>query len=1154
MSPLIAFLAIALAGILVVGLGRLIAIALERSANNRGKKRRQEYEESRARREEHALESEDHYPKELRKAEVEPLRRRRHAVNEGLREEAPRVIPREKFDLRLMSVADGESRIPTEGKNLVVVAAIDQVLHFRVFDSDGNRVVDTDERRLTEQVRLIEDLREQLESLWPPHELTGSEKRRVITAVGTIVGHPPPEQGGLPPGSPGDWRIPGVGPNSMQQDAVGLALSGGGIRSATFALGVIQSFAHTELLRYVDCLSTVSGGGYVGAFLGRLFTRNDQELAEGLRLSSPMWLKRPRLVQEILKSTFSEPMVWLRENGRYLAPTGSGDLFLGSAILLRNWVAVQVVLVVYLLVSFLFLNLLRFALVAAAPELFAFLDPGWLWGSPYFLVPAILLILFAIPFGLAYWLIPIPSLFAAPVPIWRTYLLPFIQVVALGLLGLWFAHLCWESEPKRAYAALIVADMAFLALAYAAVALLVIAYYLEKSGSEMNPWLRDDLSVSLRSSLTWTLATLMFAILDSCGQSLYAAVRAFPTGGKLPAQAAALLTVLSTLAVWAQRIAVQFGGASDGRRAGLPLSVLAGLAAFLCTSLLLVTISAVAHGLSYGGEVPEGYKARSNPGARILAGLGLRDTVEAGASKVTSATEYLSNQDPNRQITITERKVESVAAEPPPPGKPVRWSWLITAFALATGFALAAGQVWQFLNRSSQQALYGGRLTRAYLGASNPLRWTGKGVPVVNVVEGDGIPLEDYAPHEAGGPLHFLNVTINETLDGKSQLEQHDRKGVGMAIGAVSLSAGARQHALWDLPAMAAPHPPRQGVRGLKPQTTQFRVFDLEAALAPGGTGTKTIAVEPLRLDDWMGISGAAFSTGLGARTSLGLSLLCGLFNVRLGYWWDSGMIPERRPGRPASSLWKWFGSWSTWLFPVQMYLLDEFTARYHGTARRHWYLTDGGHFENMGAYELIRRRVPRIIVCDGEQDDDYTFEGLANLVRKARIDFGAEIRFLTGSELDHYLDPALRPFFGTLEELRRGKWADEPVNERQEALGVYRVSTKRRTLDPLADRFSLAHAALARIAYPGDPEVPWRYLLYIKASLTGDEPADVLQYHKAHPSFPQEPTVNQFFDEQQWESYRRLGEHIGMALLGTEPSQGGWSPREWIVNGRPLP
>ena len=90
-----------------------------------------------------------------------------------------------------MSLLNDVSDIPTVGQNLIIVAAVNKVLHFRIFDDDGKVVVDTDEKRLTEQARQIEDLRKQLESLWPPHELTRSDKDRVITAVTSIVGHTP---------------------------------------------------------------------------------------------------------------------------------------------------------------------------------------------------------------------------------------------------------------------------------------------------------------------------------------------------------------------------------------------------------------------------------------------------------------------------------------------------------------------------------------------------------------------------------------------------------------------------------------------------------------------------------------------------------------------------------------------------------------------------------------------------------------------------------------------------------------------------------------------------------------------------------------------------------------------------------------------------
>ena len=96
------------------------------------------------------------------------------------------------FDLRLMSSVKDVSSVPTKGEDLVIVAAVNNVLHFRIFDGDGKVVVDTDEQRLPDQARQIEDLRKQLESLWPPHELTRSDKDRVTTAVTSIVGYPPP--------------------------------------------------------------------------------------------------------------------------------------------------------------------------------------------------------------------------------------------------------------------------------------------------------------------------------------------------------------------------------------------------------------------------------------------------------------------------------------------------------------------------------------------------------------------------------------------------------------------------------------------------------------------------------------------------------------------------------------------------------------------------------------------------------------------------------------------------------------------------------------------------------------------------------------------------------------------------------------------------
>ena len=90
--------------------------------------------------------------------------------------------------LRLMPTVADVSEIPTEGKDLIVVAAVDRVLHFRMFDGDGKSVVDTDEKRFSQKARQIESLKKQLAGLWAPHELTEPERVRVVSAVTSIVG------------------------------------------------------------------------------------------------------------------------------------------------------------------------------------------------------------------------------------------------------------------------------------------------------------------------------------------------------------------------------------------------------------------------------------------------------------------------------------------------------------------------------------------------------------------------------------------------------------------------------------------------------------------------------------------------------------------------------------------------------------------------------------------------------------------------------------------------------------------------------------------------------------------------------------------------------------------------------------------------------
>jgi RNA polymerase sigma factor (sigma-70 family) len=108
--------------------------------------------------------------------------------------------------LRLISPLHDMSGIPARGKNLMILAIVGEVLQIRIFGGEGQLVVDKDQKALREQTQQIDDLKKQLERLWPPHELNETEKLRVVSAVRSIVGYPDlgPTFGPQPPKPPPD--------------------------------------------------------------------------------------------------------------------------------------------------------------------------------------------------------------------------------------------------------------------------------------------------------------------------------------------------------------------------------------------------------------------------------------------------------------------------------------------------------------------------------------------------------------------------------------------------------------------------------------------------------------------------------------------------------------------------------------------------------------------------------------------------------------------------------------------------------------------------------------------------------------------------------------------------------------------------------------
>jgi hypothetical protein len=210
----------------------------------------------------------------------------------------------------------------------------------------------------------------------------------------------------------------------------------------------------------------------------------------------------------------------------------------------------------------------------------------------------------------------------------------------------------------------------------------------------------------------------------------------------------------------------------------------------------------------------------------------------------------------------------------------------------------------------------------------------------------------------------------------------------------------------------------------------------------------------------------------MGYHSSAPLAFLMTVFNVRLGWWLGNPLLDKWRESGPALGL---------------TYLLAELFGMTN-IRRSYVYLSDGGHFENLGIYELVRRRCPLIIACDGEQDGAMSFGGLGNAIRKCRMDFGVEIE----------IDPT-------------------PI-----ALNANGLSTQQ--------------FAVGTIRYPErDPITKERVtgtLFYLKSSMTGREPVDLLEYRRREPAFPHQSTGDQFFDESQFESYRKLGYTVGSGAL----------------------
>lgn len=762
----------------------------------------------------------------------------------------------------------------------------------------------------------------------------------------------------------------------------GLALSGGGIRSATFCLGLLKALAARRQLLKFDLMSTVSGGGYIGAALGRLCTNahSAQEVRE-IEVA----------LGDVDRARFGW---WLRANGRYLIPGGLRDTLFATALYLRNLLATHIELAIAASLIGMVLaatNLLLWDAVFRAVDLNS-VPPDAVVRTPELYAEHYVRLVVE-------WATQWPTL-------WFTLVGPFLASVVLAC-AYWSVH----DRPSTSSMLLQVAMWLALGLGAAFVAPKLMQRY---SGP---PWLAPAFEAF---AVCWVVALLW--VLHRSRRRSPGELRNELTDRLASVMNAALLIVMLGLldrSAWWLAAEGQEQRASYGAVLLVAAAVLRGVLPML---------------LSHRQELPGVGKTLMLTLASLL-GLALAFCLAAWWVGVVYAAVLLP--------VFTPAGLDFMRG----------WAWLGTIAVIIGVYALATGRNFAFLNASSLHMFYKARIVRGYLGAANARRLGAQATDKVSGLEPPQVPVGEvdphddisqlrYAPHAHGGPVHLANVCINQTHDTKERLFNRDRKSQPLTIGPLGwMQAGG---APW-----AQAH----------------------------GDGALTLGA-------WMAISGAAFAPGLGRLTKRGISALSLFAGLRLGYWWNSAGAGIAQHGAVIHA--------SPLLMKTRFLLLECFGA-FPGSSSANWYLSDGGHFENTGAYALLRQEAALIVIADCGADPDYRFCDLEILIRRARIDLNAEIVFMKP-----------RP---------DAEWTH---------LGAFG------SLNDLASPTSQACLALAQVRYASGAT---GQIVLVKPNVSAALPVDLVNFKAANPLFPQQPTTDQFFDEAQWESYFRLGSEIGFRL-----------------------
>jgi hypothetical protein len=875
-------------------------------------------------------------------------------------------------------------------------------------------------------------------------------------------------------------------------DRWALSLSGGGIRSASFALGILQRIAALEVsskrtaeeagpaLMQFEYLSTVSGGGYIGSWLSAWLWQ--------ARKSGAGATGTTNIVVEALNQRYNfehqcdhdeaQPVSNLRRNSHFLAPSFSAispDLWSDVAGVLRNLCLNWVLLVPPMILAVLVTKALYFAVIDAHTVTVAHRQ-DWF---PYVMIASSLCILASLSFSVANrpargWINVSQPRFLlgdlAPFLVGAA-LLVFVLQSPFGLstltgvadrVGFQFVKQ-FEADHRDA---VVIIRGAILGFLFFLASLVLAPLWTLVFGKSDRPAVADRPKHPWIDLVAWCLAGAAFGTLTGAGLVLL--WRMNPTDSAVVGATLGCIFGLPWI-VMARIVAdviyisfaeflseVDVGLEFQARSSGL--LTLAYLGWLLWFGLVLGSPSA-------GGWIESHLGAPAVPTLATGGGIsGLLSIILGASSKTKSAAEQVSGL--SRYLGLNT--IAAIAAAifaiivvallsitwdkafmsfAPNPNDHMPWAIVLVAGMLLAGLIYAASHILS-INRYSLHSIYRNRLVRAFLGASRSEADRDKTKNAFTDFDGSDSPylyeLWEHGVVPTGAkwkPFHVISAALN--LVSSKNLAWQERMAAPFTFSPLHCGSGS----------------------GIFVDGAYRTTYATSTQPKPYGG--------KLTLGTAMAISGAAVSPSMGYNSSPGVAFLMALFNVRLGWWLanprgDNAAYAEIKPTNALRP------------FFMEMFGLTSETERWV-------YLTDGGHFENLGLYEMVRRRCRLIVVSDAGCDPDYSFEDLGNALRKIWIDLGVRIDL-------HGLDLLKKRF-----KERPSPAKDEPYW----AIG-----------DVL---YSKADGGTSQDGL----------LLYFKSGLHGTEPMGVLSYAMAHTTFPHETTLNQFFSESQFESYRMLGYEI---------------------------